>query len=545
VAFAALSVGTAAGGTARAASIKPTLTVAVDSTDIDHSDPALSYSVLGWQIEQETCDTLVGYSDHSGKVSSSLSPLGAAGLPKVTNNGKTYTFTIRSGLKFSNGHSITAANYEYAFDRDALKSLNSPVTGFMTGVVKGWDTENNSNTIRTVSGVTAKGQKLTVTLVKADGTMLPKLALPFFCPIDKAAPLYVSGKWKGSEYSGALPGSGPYFLYKRTVGKQMVLHLNTHYKGLKLHKASTIIMNMKVSSSAAFNGIDAKNPTYALDLNGNPEPSNNKNLAKKYGVNKSRFWVEPTLIISYLAMNTSRNTFGHVNLRKAVNQVVDRPGILNIGGYLSGTSQTQALPKALAGSHWSSNYAYPTSTPTNARFSAAKSQGNNCNGGDTINFWHGTSDPAVQAAALDSYDFHQLGCNVNSVGFAGYDRYTQAGIKGNNMDIMTAGWSDDYPDGFDWFGILFDGRTIGPDNNNDLAYINNSTLNAKTDACSKLAGSARTNCWGAEDQWMTSNLAPWATENSANFVDYISDNAHNYRYDAPFASVELGLLYQS
>src|SRR4051812_33669165 len=103
---AALGTSPAAGGGARG-TINPVLNIAVDNTDVDHSDPALSYSVLGWQMEQETCDTLVGYSDRTGSVSNSLSPLAAAGWPVVSNHGKRYVFTIRSGLHFSNGDPVT------------------------------------------------------------------------------------------------------------------------------------------------------------------------------------------------------------------------------------------------------------------------------------------------------------------------------------------------------------------------------------------------------------------------------------------------------
>src|SRR5262245_30600688 len=71
----------AAGAGGARATILPVLNIAVDNTDVDHSDPALSYSVLGWQMEQETCDTLVGYSDHTGQVSTGISPLAATGLP--------------------------------------------------------------------------------------------------------------------------------------------------------------------------------------------------------------------------------------------------------------------------------------------------------------------------------------------------------------------------------------------------------------------------------------------------------------------------------
>ena len=89
------------------------------------------------------------------------------------------------------------------------------------------------------------------------------------------------------------------------------------------------------------------------------------------------------------------------------------------------------------------------------------------------------------------------------------------------------------------------GRTIQPDNNNDLAYLKNSTLNAKTDQCNALTGATRTNCWGALDQWQTDKLASWAVVSNSNFVDYTAPNAHNYKYNGAFAGVELGLFYQS
>ena len=131
-------------------------------------------------------------------------------------------------------------------------------------------------------------------------------------------------------------------------------------------------------------------------------------------------------------------------------------------------------------------------------------------------------------------------------GVVRYGHYgTAPSVKGNPFDIGTAGWSADYPDGYDWFGLLFNGRTIQPTNNNNLAYMKNTTLNAKTDACNKLTGSARANCWGALDQWMTDKIAPWATISATNFVDYIGPNARNYKYNGPFASVELNLFYQS
>jgi hypothetical protein len=44
---------------------------------------------------------------------------------------------------------------------------------------------------------------------------------------------------------------------------------------------------------------------------------------------------------------------------------------------------------------------------------------------------------------------------------------------------------------------------------------------------------------------MTANVAPWATIGTLDFVDYIAPNAHGYKFNSPFGSVDLGLFYQS
>jgi peptide/nickel transport system substrate-binding protein len=541
-AMAALTAATASGGV-KHRTISSTLTVTADSTDVDHSDPALAYGVLSWQIEYETCVPLLGYSDKGGKtVDSSVSPIGAKGMPIIKNGGKTYVFTIRSGLKFSDGTPLTAQNYKDAIDRDAAKAMASPVNGFM-GSVKGWPGVGNVS--GGVSGVTVSGNKLTFSLSKPDGSLLPKLAMPFFCPIEKAAPFYKNGAWVESEQTGPWPAAGPYYIAARDVGTDIVLKRNPHYSGSSPHKASTILIDMNTSSASAYNGVATGQ--YAADLNGNPLPANNLALSKQFGINKTRFWVHPALITEYLAMNTSRKIFKTVNVRKGVNYALNRPAVIKIGGYLSGTPTVQILPKPLTGGVWSTKL-YPTKAPGQKQFSKAKTLSKDCGVGHNarLNFWHGASAPAIQTAAVIGYDLRQMGCGkVNSVPVAGYARYVEAGVKGNSMDIMTAGWEDDYPDGFDFMHILLDGRTIVKANNNDLAYFSNKAFNKKVDAANALSGPARAKAWGTLDQWVMKNFAPWAPFENTSVVDYLSPNAHGYVYDAPFGSIDLGDFYQS
>src|SRR5215831_4875866 len=106
------------------------------STDIDYTDPALSYLSSGWELEYATCLKLMNYPDGIGPKTAQLQPEAAAGFPKVANNGKTYDFTIKTNFtKFSDGTPVTAAAFKAAFDRDADPKMQSPAIAFMSDVV--------------------------------------------------------------------------------------------------------------------------------------------------------------------------------------------------------------------------------------------------------------------------------------------------------------------------------------------------------------------------------------------------------------------------
>src|SRR5258707_14502944 len=98
-------------GAATAKTAKTGGTLNVDlTTDVDYTDPALSYLSTGWELEYATCLKLMNYPDGIGPRTSQLTPEAAAGFPKVSNNGKTDHFTISSGFtRVSEGTKATAA----------------------------------------------------------------------------------------------------------------------------------------------------------------------------------------------------------------------------------------------------------------------------------------------------------------------------------------------------------------------------------------------------------------------------------------------------
>jgi peptide/nickel transport system substrate-binding protein len=90
------------------------------TTDVDYTDPALSYLSTGWELEYATCLKLMNYPDGLGPRTSQLVPEAAAGFPKVSNNGKTYDFTIKTDFtKFSDGSMVTPASFKAVIDRVA------------------------------------------------------------------------------------------------------------------------------------------------------------------------------------------------------------------------------------------------------------------------------------------------------------------------------------------------------------------------------------------------------------------------------------------
>src|SRR5262245_6003524 len=86
-----------------------TLRVELPTTDIDDVDPSLAFGTVSWHIEQATALKLVNYPDAPAPRGSRLVPEGASSY-RVSRNRRTYTFTIRKGLRFSNGARVTAKN---------------------------------------------------------------------------------------------------------------------------------------------------------------------------------------------------------------------------------------------------------------------------------------------------------------------------------------------------------------------------------------------------------------------------------------------------
>src|SRR5438552_11328503 len=107
------------------------------ATDTDHTDPALAYYQVSWQFEYATCAKLLNYPDKPAAEGAKLVPEAASGMPSISNDGKTYAFTIAKGFRFSppSNQPVTAQTFKFVLERDLNPKLSSPAAQFVRDIV--------------------------------------------------------------------------------------------------------------------------------------------------------------------------------------------------------------------------------------------------------------------------------------------------------------------------------------------------------------------------------------------------------------------------
>ena len=104
-----------------------TLRIESQLTDIGGFDPALNFTSYGVQFDYATCLELLNHPDAGAPTATLLEPEAATALPVVSPDGKTYTFTIRKGLRFSppSGEPVTAETFRYSIERSLSPKMKS------------------------------------------------------------------------------------------------------------------------------------------------------------------------------------------------------------------------------------------------------------------------------------------------------------------------------------------------------------------------------------------------------------------------------------
>jgi len=172
----------------------------------DFIDPALAYSNLSWSILTMTNDGLVAFRRVGGAQGTQLVPDLAVSLPIPTQGGKTYTFQLRPGIRYSNGKLVSPADFRRALERVFEVGLPSGGAPLYRKIV-GAEHCTAGRRCDLSRGVVADRGARTVTfhLTAPDADFLTKLALPFAF----AVPAGTAARDVGVN---PIPATGPYVI---------------------------------------------------------------------------------------------------------------------------------------------------------------------------------------------------------------------------------------------------------------------------------------------------------------------------------------------
>ncbi len=507
-----------------------TLRVNEANADFDFVDPQLAYRTDDWDMLFSTAMQLVSFPEKSGAAGSQLYPQAATAFPTVSKDGKTYTFTIRSGLKFSDGTPVTAAAYQRAWERILSPKMGSPLgvnLDLQNTVVGGADFLAGKT--QHISGITAKGQKLTFHLVKPNATFVSILSMQWFTAVKPNMPYSADGL-------NTYPAAGPYYIKSRDPGRSTVLARNPYYKGDRPANPDQIVITPNVNVDQSLLQIKAGQADF--DLGGIP-PTAASDLAASYGINKGRFFVGATSCVDYMGMNTARAPFNNVSLRKAVNWAIDRPAQVRLLGAYAGARTDQILVPGIPGYKKFSAYAIKGADVAKAK----QVGGSAIASAPTLNVVHTTSSYSTNRAQVAEYNLKQVGFKINDVPTPATNYYQVIQTKGTNYNFVTnGGWCADYFDPFDYLNVLFDGRKIQAANNNNYTYFNAAAFNKGLDKASALSGAPRAAAYAKLDQQLMVTYAPVVPYLIATNRYFVSARTKNWIYSSYFGAPYLNAL---
>ena len=426
----------------------------IDAGDITSLDPANVTDSQAQQVLYATCAKLVNAPDRSGQASlEHLSPEVATALPTVSTDRLSYTFTIASGWKFSDGTDVTAQSFVRALER----ALAPGTTGFGPDIFQYISGAHNFNIgeTSTIRGVNTDGNVLTIQLTQPDETFLAKLATSYGCAVPADTPL--------AEQPGGLPSAGPYFIASYVPGQQLILSRNPNYTGSRPHVFDRFVYTLGKSQFSAEGDVLEGVADYSAVGVPNSEIAS---LDKTYGPNArvQRYFQAPRMGLRYVVFNTKRRAFGTAAVRRAVASVLDRASLA--AAQQPGSITDQLIPPNSAGFN---DYSIFPNFVTDYSAAAAVVSSQDLTGA-TVNVYAADSPQLDAPVASVQSVLERVGLAVNVVRepFAQLLDDILSGESPVNVSLVS--WQADYPDPQDFTNVLLD-----PTSGNDFSHFDDGT----------------------------------------------------------------------
>ncbi len=281
-------------------------------------DPALNSTVDGGNMLITLFETLL-IIDQDNKVQP-----GQAEKYEVSPDGLTWTFTMRDGLKWSDGTELNAKDFEYTFKRIADTNVAAPYAETVIGMIEGYkDAIDSKNPEKLNVKASEDGKTLTVKLAYPCSYFDKIVAFGTMSPVQKATVEKNGDSWATKPETYVC--NGPYTITEWTPSEKIVCKKNENYKG---GWDSSKIVNDKLTfllledSSASYTAYTGGTAQLIKDVPTEEIPTLKKDK-------KDEFNVDPILGTYYLSMNLNKAPFNNKNVRKALSLAIDRDYVAN------------------------------------------------------------------------------------------------------------------------------------------------------------------------------------------------------------------------
>ena len=492
-------------------------------------DPQVNYTLQEWQLLILTHDGLVAFKRVAGKEGGKKVPDLAQSLPTPTDGGKTYTFTLRPGIKFSNGQTVTGEDVKATFER-LFKIGNSPNAGTWYNVIEGGDAcVKTPKTCDLSKGIVVNGNKVTFHLTRGDPEFLDKLAVPFAFILPASTPT--------KNVDIPPPGTGPYKWAEYAPNSQIKLVRNPHFKVWSKDaqpegNPNTITQKFGLSVEAEYTQVANNQADWVFDQ---PPADRLTELDTRYS---DRLYVNPLTAVYYFAFNVNQPPFNNLKARQGVNYATDRNALVKIyGGPSTAVPTCQVLPPDFPGYE---PYCPYTKNPGSGKWTApdlAKAK--------QLIEESGTKGASVKVTTTTvptdkAYGLYFVGL-LNSLGYkaklqalSGDIQYPYVQNTKNKVQFSYSSWYQDYPAASDFLVILLGCESFHPNSNSspNIAGFCNQQIEAKMDQASTTGitdPAAGNEIWAQVDKEMT-DQAPWVSMFNPKYIDFISSRVKGYQF---------------
>lgn len=359
---------------------------------------------------------------------------------EVSEDGKTYTFTLREGLKWSDGTPLTSQDFLYSIQRVLIPETTAQYVNMVTDyVVNAAEIYEKTKDVSEL-GVTAPDDKTLVINLKAPTNFFVNiLAMQVYSPVQKATIDAKGDQWTLSPESYVT--SGPFKISEMNMGESVVLVKNENYydaENVKLEKITFRYILDQSTALSAFesNEIDGFREIPAADLVRLKAESDDLYTLPQYGT-------------TYYLINCSKEPYNNPKVRQALNLAIDRKSMID--NILQGTG-TAAFSLVSPGysvdgkvyEEGRSNFGLSdTANVEEAKKLLAEAGYPNGEGFPAINLSYYTNPqvkPIAEAIAQMLKDNLGVEVNISTEEWKVYYDNVQAG----NYEVAAMGWGADY-----------------------------------------------------------------------------------------------------